>query len=69
VSEGTRSETGMPGWVAVAIAVIVVVVGIWLIGAVMSAIGFLVKLALSVAVIAVIAWFLINAVTKGSNRD
>jgi hypothetical protein len=68
VSKVSRSEAGIPGWAVVAVAVGGVLVGVWLIGAVMSAVGFLFKLALSIGVIVVIAWLLVSALTRGSRQ-
>jgi len=68
VSNVSRPDTGTPGWVVVTVVVAGVFAAIWVLGLVLSAIGFVIKLALSVAVLAAAAWFIVNALTGGSRR-
>ncbi len=68
VSNVSRPDTGTPGWVVVTVVVAGVFAAIWVLGLVMSAIGVAIKLALSVAVLAAAAWFIVNALTGSSRR-
>ena len=68
MSNVSRSDTGTPGWVVVTVVVAGVFAAIWVLGLVLSAIGFIIKLALSVAVLAAAAWFIVNALTGKSRR-
>ncbi len=68
MSNVDRPDTGTPGWVVVTVVVAGIFAAIWVLGLVLSAIGLIIKLVLSVAVLAAAAWFIVNALTGGSRR-
>jgi hypothetical protein len=68
VSNVSRPDTGTPGWVVATVVVAGVFAAIWVLGLVLSAIGLLIKVVLSIAVLAAAAWFIVNALTGGSRR-
>lgn len=68
MSNVSRPDTGTPGWVVLAVGVAGVFAAIWVLGLVLSAIGLIIKLVLSVAVLAAAAWFIVNALTGNKRR-
>jgi len=60
VSELERPGAGLPGWVVATLAIGGVLAAFWVVGVVMAAIGLLVRLALAVVVVVLIAAFVVS---------
>ena len=64
----SRTGSGPPAWLVVAGGVVAVLAVIWVVGLVISAISFVVKLAVSVGLLVLVAWVVVTALTGGRSR-
>ena len=64
----SRAESGPPAWLVVVGGVVAVLAVFWVIGLVISAISFVVKLVVSVGLLVLVAWVVVTALTSGRSR-